>query len=264
MNTKNDSYPRPTFEQIRALVVQWFRDRRIVPNSTAAAQTLKAVSEMGELADAVLKGERGKIVDGVGDVRWVIRERDEARAEMERLSIQLADWELLGDRLKEAMNIASQKSKTRNDAFDELSKQRDESRSEAARGDVAKALLAQIDDALNAAGVPTLHPDTGAAERKPMLLRERVEWLAGNKNEARSEVEKLKAELRTAEGEWKHWKRIADHRKEKISAMVARPEPSRLEIAALFYSSGLGPVHDALKRADALIAAAKEEPSKEK
>jgi NTP pyrophosphatase (non-canonical NTP hydrolase) len=59
---------RQPFEQIRALVVQWFRDRRIVPNSTAATQTLKAVSEMGELADAVLKGDRGKIVDGVGDV----------------------------------------------------------------------------------------------------------------------------------------------------------------------------------------------------
>jgi chromosome segregation ATPase len=153
--------------------------------------------------------------------------------------------------------------------LEKVSKERDEALSLAARGDVAKALLSQIDSALNDAGVPTLHPDIGAAERKPMLLRERVEWLENEWSEARFQVQRLKAELRTAEGEWKHWKRIADHRKEKIIAMVARPEPSRLEIAADLLCAWEGhpdiairecnPVTLALRMADELIAAAKEE-----
>lgn len=155
--------------------------------------------------------------------------------------------------------------------LEEAIKERDEARAEAARGDVAKALLAQIDSALNDAGVPTLHPDIGAAERKPMLLRERVEWLENEWSEARFQVQRLKAELRTAEGEWKHWKRIADHRKEKIIAMVARPEPSRLEIAAdlLCVWESRAEItnvdtacEDALSIADTLIAAAKEEVAK--
>jgi hypothetical protein len=89
-----------------------------------------------------------------------------------------------------------------------------------------------------------------------------------DRDEARAEVVKLKAELRNAEGEWKHWKKVADHRKEKISAMVARPEPSRLEIAAMLLAGGcanpeLATNEDvALAQADALIAASKEEVAK--
>jgi hypothetical protein len=230
----------------------------------------------------------------------------------------------------------------------------------AAGGDVAKALLAQIDDALNAAGVPTLHPDIGAAERKPMLLRERVEWLAENKNEARAEaerlqlmldlrnsehsygsnriqcdfykkerdearaelqrlkddhartlgeydaikvaheqlkktslhdvlieakrqrdqyrserdearaeVEKLKAELKKSEKAWLYWENKA-----KSNSMKLRPEPSRLEIAAMIYAAFAGAqcakdkvnptAFVAFKCAGELIAAAKEEQPKEK
>ena len=49
-------------------VLDWSIKRGIIPNATAEAQTLKAVSEMGELADAVLKRNRDDIVDSVGDV----------------------------------------------------------------------------------------------------------------------------------------------------------------------------------------------------
>jgi multidrug resistance efflux pump len=182
-----------------------------------------------------------------------------ARATIEQLKAKLAHEEAFS-----AMLLVA-----RSKAEDE----RDEARAEVTRGDVAKALLAQIDDALNAAEVPTLHPDIGAAERKPMLLRERVEWLENECDKARTEVDKLKAELKNAEGEWKHWKRIAEHRKEKISAMVARPEPSRLEIAAMLLAASLNKtvnnvwvIEDevicALDDADKLIAAAKEEVGK--
>lgn len=49
-------------------IVQWAEARKIIPNSTPATQLLKAVSEMGELADATIKNNREDIADAVGDV----------------------------------------------------------------------------------------------------------------------------------------------------------------------------------------------------
>jgi NTP pyrophosphatase (non-canonical NTP hydrolase) len=49
-------------------IIQWAEQRKIIPNSTPETQLLKAVSELGELADATIKKERDKIIDGVGDV----------------------------------------------------------------------------------------------------------------------------------------------------------------------------------------------------
>lgn len=49
-------------------VLRWSGERGIIPNATAESQTLKALSEMGELADAVLKRDRAAIVDAIGDV----------------------------------------------------------------------------------------------------------------------------------------------------------------------------------------------------
>jgi NTP pyrophosphatase (non-canonical NTP hydrolase) len=48
-------------------IVRWAEARKIVPNSTPETQLLKAVSEIGELADATIKGNREDIVDAVGD-----------------------------------------------------------------------------------------------------------------------------------------------------------------------------------------------------
>jgi NTP pyrophosphatase (non-canonical NTP hydrolase) len=57
-----------TFEALAEKVVQWAKDRKIVPNSNPTAQLMKTMSELGELADATLKGNDAERVDGVGDV----------------------------------------------------------------------------------------------------------------------------------------------------------------------------------------------------
>ena len=49
-------------------VIRWAEARGIVANSDSKTQLLKAVSEMGELADAIIKRDRPAIVDGIGDV----------------------------------------------------------------------------------------------------------------------------------------------------------------------------------------------------
>lgn len=57
-----------TFEQFRNNVESWAEVRGIYEHSTKHAQALKAVSEMGELADAVIKGEQAALQDAIGDV----------------------------------------------------------------------------------------------------------------------------------------------------------------------------------------------------
>jgi NTP pyrophosphatase (non-canonical NTP hydrolase) len=49
-------------------IIQWAEARQIIPNSTPEVQLLKAISEMGELANATIKGNRLDVMDGVGDV----------------------------------------------------------------------------------------------------------------------------------------------------------------------------------------------------
>lgn len=55
-------------KELISQVEQWAADRKIVPNSTPQAQLMKTVSELGELADATLKGDYAGVEDGVGDV----------------------------------------------------------------------------------------------------------------------------------------------------------------------------------------------------
>ena len=57
-----------TYAALESDVIRWAEARKIIPNSTPAAQLLKALSEMGELADATIKGDREKQMDGVGDI----------------------------------------------------------------------------------------------------------------------------------------------------------------------------------------------------
>ena len=57
-----------SYAYIEGEIVRWAEKRRIIPNSTPHAQLLKAFSEMGELADATIKGNHDEIIDGVGDV----------------------------------------------------------------------------------------------------------------------------------------------------------------------------------------------------
>lgn len=49
-------------------VIRWAEKRGIIENSDSKTQLLKAVSEIGELADAIIKRDRPAIIDGLGDV----------------------------------------------------------------------------------------------------------------------------------------------------------------------------------------------------
>jgi NTP pyrophosphatase (non-canonical NTP hydrolase) len=57
-----------TFEATQMNVIRWSEDRKIIPRAKPHTQLMKAVSEMGELCDAELKGDIDAIEDGVGDV----------------------------------------------------------------------------------------------------------------------------------------------------------------------------------------------------
>lgn len=56
------------YEELEAQVIEWARQRMILRNGNSQTQLLKTVSELGELADAVIKEDREKIADGLGDV----------------------------------------------------------------------------------------------------------------------------------------------------------------------------------------------------
>ena len=56
-----------SFNELQMAVIRWSEARKIIPNSTPEAQMLKMVSEVGELADAINKGDLDDIKDAVGD-----------------------------------------------------------------------------------------------------------------------------------------------------------------------------------------------------
>jgi NTP pyrophosphatase (non-canonical NTP hydrolase) len=57
-----------SYADVELKIIQWAEARKIIPNSTPDTQLLKAMSELGELADATIKKDRAGIIDGVGDV----------------------------------------------------------------------------------------------------------------------------------------------------------------------------------------------------
>ena len=57
-----------SFAQVELDIIRWAEARKIIPNAKPYTQLLKAFSEMGELADAEIKGDLPAIVDGLGDV----------------------------------------------------------------------------------------------------------------------------------------------------------------------------------------------------
>lgn len=59
---------RNTYSFLEIDVIRWAEDRGIFANSDAKTQCLKSASEMGELCDAVAKGDLDMIKDAVGDV----------------------------------------------------------------------------------------------------------------------------------------------------------------------------------------------------
>jgi NTP pyrophosphatase (non-canonical NTP hydrolase) len=57
-----------SYANVEMKIIQWSEARKIIPNSNPESQLLKAVSEMGELADATIKKDQEAVVDAVGDV----------------------------------------------------------------------------------------------------------------------------------------------------------------------------------------------------
>lgn len=57
-----------SYPEIELNIIRWAEARKIIPNSNPESQLLKAVSEMGELADATIKKDREAVIDAVGDV----------------------------------------------------------------------------------------------------------------------------------------------------------------------------------------------------
>ena len=57
-----------SYAAIEIKIIQWAEARKIIPNSTPEVQLLKAMSEVGELADATIKNDQEAIIDAVGDV----------------------------------------------------------------------------------------------------------------------------------------------------------------------------------------------------
>lgn len=62
------SFLNDKFEELELKVEQWAEARQIIPNSNARTQLLKTMSELGELADAILKSDGEGVIDGFGDV----------------------------------------------------------------------------------------------------------------------------------------------------------------------------------------------------
>lgn len=56
------------FPILNAMVIGWASARQIIPNAKPHSQLMKTGSELGELFDAELQGDRAKIIDGIGDV----------------------------------------------------------------------------------------------------------------------------------------------------------------------------------------------------
>lgn len=56
-----------SYAEIEMKVIQWSEARKIIPNSTAFAQSMKAVEEINELVDALRDNNKLEAVDAIGD-----------------------------------------------------------------------------------------------------------------------------------------------------------------------------------------------------
>lgn len=56
-----------SYAEIEMKVVQWSEARKIIPNSTPFAQSIKAVEEINELVDALRDDNKAEAIDAVGD-----------------------------------------------------------------------------------------------------------------------------------------------------------------------------------------------------
>ena len=56
-----------SYAELELKVIRWSEQRRIIPNSTPFAQSMKAVEEINELVDALRDGNKVDAIDAVGD-----------------------------------------------------------------------------------------------------------------------------------------------------------------------------------------------------
>jgi len=56
-----------SFSELELNVIRWSEQRRIIPNSTPFAQSIKAVEEINELVDALRDNNKAEAIDAVGD-----------------------------------------------------------------------------------------------------------------------------------------------------------------------------------------------------
>jgi NTP pyrophosphatase (non-canonical NTP hydrolase) len=56
-----------SYAEYEMKVLQWSEKRKIIPNSTPFAQSMKAVEEINELVDALRDNNKQEAIDAVGD-----------------------------------------------------------------------------------------------------------------------------------------------------------------------------------------------------
>lgn len=56
-----------TYQALEMLIIKWAKDKQILGKASPSTQALKTVSEIGELCDAIIKGDRPAIADALGD-----------------------------------------------------------------------------------------------------------------------------------------------------------------------------------------------------
>lgn len=61
-----------TREELEASVINWADDKDLLRSENVTKQTLKFISEAGELADGVAKGHEDEIIDAIGDCEVVL------------------------------------------------------------------------------------------------------------------------------------------------------------------------------------------------
>lgn len=57
-----------TYQSLEMLVLRWAEQKQILGKASPSTQMLKTTSEVGELADAIIKGDQRAQIDAIGDV----------------------------------------------------------------------------------------------------------------------------------------------------------------------------------------------------
>jgi NTP pyrophosphatase (non-canonical NTP hydrolase) len=85
------------YGELEALVIAWATQKGILENGTAIAQASKTIEEVNELVEAIIKDDKGEIIDALGDILVTII----IQAEMQGLK--------LTDCLESAYNVISKR-----------------------------------------------------------------------------------------------------------------------------------------------------------